>query len=222
MGNDGFDLPRSKSAKPPEPRTTVCTADLAGRRVCSLRSARVRGARPVKPGVRCNQRNQMRYVAILLGILLPTTALCDEYKIREKRYYGSESYELQRVETGGASIKLVLELAEPRKKELRIRILDPISESTGREMEKYYEKTLPEDFAAASRSSGDRISPAIDSLSRHFEKAFRSTKAFGEFEKALDGHGLLVLNIEHEKFGIHQGNPWVAEATLVCRAAPNH
>jgi hypothetical protein len=49
-----------------------------------------------------------------------SSVYAEEFKIREKRYYGGESLKLQTVKTGGASIARIFELTEPSDDELNI------------------------------------------------------------------------------------------------------
>ena len=156
----------------------------------------------------------MKYYILLIVSQLISSAHAEEFTIREKKYYGGESLELQRVDTGGATISRIFELTEPNDDELRIRILSPISGAVGSELLTFYNEYYPNELKEALNSSGNLHNPALKGLVKHFKKAFKSTTLFKELNKALNLNGYKVVKIHFEKFTIYSGKIYVAEITL--------
>lgn len=169
--------------------------------------------------VKISNRWVQQFIFILLTILVftGTRALAGEYKIYEDRVYNGEFLELGRVEKDGISLEEVLNLTKPNNEHLPIRIMNPISKETAREMVALYRQKYPKDLDRALKSSGNMHNPALVGVQAKFTEIFKATSYYLGLVTTLNKFGYDIDEwIEYEKFEFHSG-PQVEEIWLNCK-----
>lgn len=97
---------------------------------------------------------------------------------------------------------------------ISIRVLQPLTELSRKEVIYYYETHTPEELKLALSSKGNLHNPALEPLSEQFAVAFRSTTQFLEMESKLLKAGYKVVQFSFEKFTLYEGRLFVAEIWL--------
>ncbi len=154
----------------------------------------------------------MRSILVLFLLSLTVAINGSEYKIREKNYYGGESYELQAVTSGGASFQRILELTEPNDDEIFIRILSPLDVNTKAEII----KSLEESQRSAEVSSDVFLGQEGTSLSRRFESALMQSTWFKGISATLSEYNYSITKVHFEKLNYKGSDISVAEISFSC------
>ncbi|MCJ8270961.1 MAG: hypothetical protein MJK04_16355 [Psychrosphaera sp.] len=143
----------------------------------------------------------------LTFLLVGSSAKAELFSIRTDVPYATERFvEILFGRERGKSFSVLLKEIPLKQNKISFRLLGQFSEFTNEELLKYYQSTIPTEYAAALRSSGNLHNPKLSEMRFRFKQAFEQTTLLKQIAKAMVKSCYSLKSIRMEKFTLNTKN----------------